>query len=50
MNGRVLTFAFLAFLLPLGVLFFLRRDDVQEMVKIDPHEAPGRVLYFTSPT
>ncbi len=50
MNSRILTFTCLAFLLPLGALLVIRFDDVQELVEIDPQEAPGRVLYFTSPS
>ena len=50
MNNRVLTVAFLSFVLPLGVLLFLRREDLQEYVTVDPNTAPGRVLYFTAPS
>ena len=50
MNNRILTTAVLAFVLPLGVLTFVREDDLQELVAVDPASAPGKVLYFTAPS
>ena len=50
MNKRMLSTTVLAFVLPLGVLAFIRQDDLQELVAVDPATAPGKVLYFTAPS
>ena len=50
MSSRLFPVVIVAFLLPIGALLLMRGEEVQELVNVDPNEAPGRVLFFTSPT